>query len=260
MGNYYFLAPSLPKLELGEWPEITFEELMSRYQINLSAADFEKTHALRSFIDFLNVRARFLKQSHDPRGNYTEKDLDEAILSDSILPSYFFEFLKRFETTLERMQNFSFLLSRFFEEEIAQKEGFLKGYFIFERTWRLILVALRAKRAGRDIAKELMYEDPSDPLVAQILSQKEISSYEPPKEFVALKELYLSCGSDPWEQYRLFAQWRFQHVALLTDRPLFSIDWILVYMVQHMIVEDYHRLELEKGEEILRSIVEKRVG
>lgn len=257
MGNYYFLGPSLPPLALGEWPDLTFDELIARLEINLSQEDLEKTRAVRSYIDFLNVRARLLDQPFDPRGNLSEKELDEAMLTETGFPEYFFAFLKRYETPADRMANLSSLLASFFEEKIAKHTGLLKRYFTFEREWRLVLVALRAKQAGRDVAKELAHEDPNDPLVAQILSQKDSPTYEPPKEYSDLKDKFLSCGQDPWEQYKTFAEWRFKRLILLPEEPLFSVGWIIIYVVQHMIVEDIHRLQLEKGEEILRSLVEE---
>ncbi|MBI4142664.1 thioredoxin domain-containing protein, partial [Candidatus Uhrbacteria bacterium] len=36
-----------------------------------------------------------------------------------------------------------------------------------------VLTALRAKQSGRDLAVELQFEDPKDPFVLQILSQKD---------------------------------------------------------------------------------------
>ncbi len=58
-------------------------------------------------------------------------------------------------------------------------------------------VPLRVRRTSgktieRDMAKELQFEDPTDPLVAQILAQKDSGSYEPPPDYADLKEMIAS--------------------------------------------------------------------
>jgi uncharacterized protein DUF2764 len=122
---------------------------------------------------------------------------------------------------------------------------------MFEREWRLVMIGLRAKELGRDVTKELQYEDFSDPIVAHILAQRDAPQYEPPPEYLELKELLLSCGSDPWQKLKVFAAWRFRKVEEMVDRPLFSIDWILAYMVRLLIIEDWNELDEKKGKMIL---------
>ncbi len=254
MGNYYFLAPSLPPLEIGHKPEISSEELFTRFEINLSEEDLKKVIVLRRFIDLNNIRAQLLEEVIDSRGNLNEKELDEAILTSDIFPEYVFDFLKNYETPSERLKNFPRLLSQFFLEEIPLAEGFLKRYLTFEREWRLVMIALRSKQFGKDLFRELQFEDPKDPLIASILAQKDEKEYEPPLEYTDLKELYLSCGPDPWQQYKTFAAWRFHRIDELIDQPSFSIDWILGYMAKLMILENWSDLNEEKGAMILETL------
>ena len=101
MGNYYFLAASLPPLGLGQKPEITFEELKSRLEINLSKDDFAKVKTILLFTDLQNIRALLSEEPIDPRGNLDEKELDEALLTRSILPDYVFDFFDKFEPALD---------------------------------------------------------------------------------------------------------------------------------------------------------------
>lgn len=251
MGNYYFLAPSLPPLELGGRPDITSYILKIRMEENLGKKDLEASRVIRTYIDINNIRALLLEEPIDLRGNLNEKELDEALLLKVVLPEYIFDFLGRYDTASERIKNFSGLLVQFFFEEIPKSEGFLNRYLSFEREWRLVLIGLRAKHLGRDVAKELQFEDFTDPLVAQILAQKDAETYEPPVEYAGLKELFIASGNDPWQQNKSFAEWRFEKIELLVERPLFSIDWILSYMVQLMIVEDWNELDREKGRMIL---------
>ncbi|MBS0647668.1 MAG: DUF2764 family protein [Verrucomicrobia bacterium] len=255
MANYYFLAASLPPLVLGEKPDITFDELTARLSINLTQKDFEKTVVFRRFLDLSNIRSLFLEEAIDPRGNLNEKELDQALLVQDGLPEYAFDFLGQFETAADKLRFFPGLISTYFNEEILRQKGFLKKYLEFERSWRLVLLALRAKQLGRDIISELQFEDLKDPLVLDILAQKDAAAYDPPVEFADLKEKYLSCGPDPWLQFKVVAKWRFHRIEELVEEPLFSIDWILAYMARLLIVEQWNELDSAKGKMILDAFV-----
>ncbi len=255
MANYYFLAASLPPLELGEKPDLSFEELVARLQINMEADDLQKTVTFRRWIDINNIRALFLEDAIDPRGNLSEKELDQALLLQDGLPQYVFDFLDKFESVSEKLRFFPGVLAAYFREEIPNQNGFLKRYLEFERAWRLVLVGIKAKELGRDLTRELQFEDLKDPEVLDLLAQKDAISYEPPPEFLSLKEKYLACGPDPFLQFKEISKWRFKQIDELAIEPLFSIDWILSYMAQLLIVEEWNQLDAEKGEIILQAFV-----
>lgn len=257
MSNYYFLAASLPDLVLGQKPEISFEELKSRIEINLTKEDLDKARVFGRFVDINNIRAQLLEEPIDPRGNLSEKELDEALLVHNILPEYVFDFLDQFDTVSEKIRNFPGLVSRFFAEEIPKTKGFLQTYLRFQRDWRLVLTALRAKTLKRDLVRELQFEDFSDPLVAQILAERDAPQYEPPEEFRELKEIFLVCGDDPLEQHKAFDAWQFRKIEEMVVKPLFSIDWILSYMALLLIVEYDYELDKNKGKMIVDTLTQE---
>jgi hypothetical protein len=251
MKNYYFLVPSLPPLSLREKPDITIEKLAASLEISLTKKDLEKTKVLRRFIDINNIRSLLLEEPIDPRGNLNEKELDEALLIKNILPVYVFDFLEQFEKVYDRIRNFSGLFSLYFSMETPKATGFLKRYLIFERESRLVLLALRAKQLKRAVVKELQFEDMADPLVAQIIAQKDSDHYEPPEEYRELKDLIASCYGDPWLENKVFAEYRFKKIDEMSEQQPFSIDQILAYMAKLMRVEHLFELNEEKGKLIL---------
>ncbi len=251
MRNYYFVVPSLPPLSIRARPEISFSDFIFRLNICLSKKDFEKTKVLRLFIDLCNIRSLFLEEDIDSHGNLNEQELNESLLLQSELPDYVFNFLSQFEKVPDKLSHFSGLLALFFNEEIPKHKGFLQSYLKFERESRLVLVGLRSKRLKVDLVKELQFEDVTDPLVAHLLAQKDADRYEPPYEYLDLKELVDSCYQDPWAEYEAFAQYRFNRLEEMVDLKAFSIDRILCYMAQLMIVEGLFELNAQKGEMIL---------
>ncbi|MBS0629453.1 MAG: DUF2764 family protein [Verrucomicrobia bacterium] len=251
MKNYYFVAPSLPPLVLGQAPEITFEELMYRLQLNLSKKDLEQVKVLRLAIDLYNIRAHYSNQPIDSRGNLNEKELDDALLAEADLPQYVFEFLNQFEDVHEKIGHFFGLLSRFYNEEIAKARGFLKQLLKFQRDVRLVLAALRAKKLKRDVVKEFQFEDFTDPLIAHILAQRDMDVYDPPLEYQDLKNKIQAAGDDPLEQYKAVVSYELDRIEEMTGYPLFSLAWILGYVAKLLLVERYTMLDSNRGKEIV---------
>ncbi len=251
MGNYYYLAASLPPLEFPQKAEVSFVSLEPTLELNLSKKDMEKVRSLRLFTDLCNIRPTILEEEIDPRGNLKEKELKEALLSETILPEYVFDFLKQNETLSKKLASFPFLLTQFFQEEVEKQKGFLHEFFEFERQWRLVVLALRAKNLHRDFTVELRFEDPHDPFVMQILAQKDTETYDPPLEYQEIKEFLQSCMSDPWEQNKRLCAYRFRKLHEMISEKPFSMDWILAYLAQLMLIEYWNELSEVKGRAIL---------
>ena len=114
-----------------------------------------------------------------------------------------------------------------------------------------MILALRAKIANRDIAKELQFEDFNDPIVSQILTQKDAEQYDPPVEYKELKDKFLACGADPWQQNKMLSEYRFSRIEEMVEKGQFSIDAILAFLAQLMIVEYWNELDEERGKVIL---------
>ncbi|MGL4539498.1 MAG: DUF2764 family protein [Candidatus Rhabdochlamydia sp.] len=253
MSRYVFLVPFLPPLSLDKPTELSFEELISLLQVNLSRKDLEKIKILRLSIDLANIRNLLLGKPIDPHGNLSEKELDEALLLKSDLPQYVFDFLDQFEDNATKLKNFWGLYTQFFAEEIAKQKGFLKSYLTFERESRLVLLSLRASQAKKNLLQELQFEDPLDPFVTNILLQKDLERYTPPLEYAPLKEIFFTYYRDPWEQYRAFTQYQFAFAADLASRSLFSIDHILCYVAQFLLVESLYNLDQGEGKRIFET-------
>lgn len=251
MSNYYYLAASLPPLEFPSIPDISFESLKEALRVNLSEKDLKKVESLRLFVDISNIRPLLLEEEIDPRGNFSEKELDEAVLVRDFLPDYVFDFLDKYDTLPDKLRHFSELLSHFFAAELQNQKGFLKEYLSFEREWRLVILALRAKGAQRDVMRELQFEDFNDPIVSQIIAQKDSDQYEPPVEYKDLKEKFLACGPDPWQQNKMLAEYRFTRIQEMMEKGQFSMEAILAYLAQLMIVEYWNELDEERGKVIL---------
>ena len=255
MANYYFLGTLLPDLVIGEKPEISFLEFNQLLKDNLTKKDYAKTIALRCVYDLANLRAYWKGEPLNPTGNFNESELEEAFLTHTRLPKYIFDFIDTYSTNEEKLLHFSELRARFFQESIQESSGFLKYYLQLERDLRLLMVAFRSKKMNRDLFVELQYEDPSEEFIAQILAQKDSTLYEPPEKYEEIKILFNQYADDPIKLDKAIIEFYFNKIAIKIDIELFSIDRILGYMIELIMLERWELLDKQKGLKIVENIV-----
>ncbi len=238
MANYYFVGTLLPPLSLDSPPEITLEELDVLLRDHLTSKDYEKTRIIRRFYNILNLRALWLEEELDPRGEESAWELNEALVNGTGLPSYVYEFVERYPKNEDRVRYFPFLLAKFFQSSERLNHSFLHRYFEFERELRLVTTAFRAKKLKRDLYVELQYENPEEEIIAQLLAQQDAKSYEPPEKYQEIKLLFDKYSNHPLMLQKALDQYRFEMIESFVDMvDLFSIERILAYLLQLMIVE-----------------------
>lgn len=259
MSEYYYLASLLPPLEIGHVPTLGFSELRTLLDENLTKDDKRKVHTFLSLIDFENLRALWVHEPFDPHGNLNREQMESA-LADGMwpwgvpFPFYFSDFLEKYRTERERLAHYSLLMSLFFQDKVEHETGFLRAFFSFQRDMRLVMVGFRAKRLGRDVSAELQYEDPTDPLVAQILAQKDSGTYEPPFEYKELKPIFEEFADSPLELHKEIFQYQFNHIVEFWGGELFNLDRILNYMARLILVERWLELDVQKGIAVVDTI------
>lgn len=257
MTNYYFATAALPPLTIGEEPEMDYHAFLSLLEENLQESDMEGVRQMLQLIDVYNLRAYWLGEPLDRRGRLREKQFEELGHVDQGFPSFLSEFLQANPSQEDRLRYYPQLLAQFFQHFEDCNEGFLKEYFAFERAWRLVSLGFRAKKEGRDLAKELQFEDPNDPLVVQLMAQKDAQSYEPPEGFEGLKSVFEEKADDPLALHKALCDFQLQRLEEMGEPYLFSVEKIYVYQAQLMLVERWMELreQEEQGLAMVESIV-----
>jgi len=256
MTQYYFLASSLPTLSFGAPPEITFEEFSTLLSENLTDSDLRSSAVIRRYYDILNMRFFWKDQPLEAYGNWNENELEEAILDRTNVPGYMNEFLDRYTEKNERLAHFAELIVSYFSDELQGAKGFVYHYLKFERDLRLVLLALRVKKLKLDLLPQLQFENPDDPLVADILAQKDSPDYEPPEEYQMVKELFLAHGHSPLELSQALYQYRFEAVQEMVGTEMFTEDRIFGYMVRLIMALNWQELDRPKGVKMVDAIIE----
>lgn len=264
MTEYYFLASLLPPLEIGHLPSLGFPELKRLLDTNLTRNDRKKMREFLSLIDLENLRAFWAKEPFDPRGTLNEEQMEQALIdhrwpSGEPFADYLSDYLEKYGLADERLLHFPQLMSQFFNYKSAHETGFLRDFFAFQRDMRLVMVGFRAKKLGRDVAVELQYEDSTDPIVAQILAQRDASTYEPPFEYKELRPIFEEFSDSPLDLYKAIFEYQFNHIIELWGGEYFSLDRILNYTARLILVERWLELDVQKGIKIVDSI-EKEIA
>lgn len=244
--NYYFLTSALPDLQIGHPPDLNFNTFQFMLKLNLDPKDMSQVIVMRRYYDIENIRAFWLKEELDNRGYFNLNELEDALISQIGFPSYVYDFLDRHEHLKERLYFFPELLKAYFQNEIEHATGFLKNYLEFEREWRLVSAAFRAKKLKRDIVEELQFEDSSDDLMLEIIAQKDSKNFEPPVHYADLKLIFEKNYTAPLALHLALCQYRFEKIESMYRLEVFSIGRILGFMAQLIIVEKW--LELARSQ------------
>lgn len=258
MREYTFVGASLPKLVMGIPPEITFTAFARLLRVNLAPEDLKLSRVMRRYWDYQNVRLLWKDDELQRWGNYNENELEEAVVDRQGFPDYFYRFTEKYDAKDDRLANFSELIASYFREENPNDGSFLQQYLDFERGWRLVFAGFRAKEFGKDLTKELQFEDRDDDLVAQIMAQKDAGTYEPPARFEELKGIFNEHGDAPLELEQALCQWRSKKYEQMGGQNPFALERILAYQARLVVAEKWMQLDREKGMKTV-EIIEGRV-
>ncbi len=258
MTKYYFIGTVLPPLSIGAPAELRFQDCMALLQTHLTNEDWKNVVVIRRYYDIENMRRYWLGESIDPHGNEDQNGLVYNLLTQTGFPDYILSFLAVYGTTEDRLHHFPALIAAFFREEKKQTTGFLAHYLDFERTHRLIFLGFRAKYLHRDLTEELQYEDPLDPLVLQILAQKDAPNYVPPVGYEHLQALFEENANHPFAFFQATLEYRFHYIDRLIRLDIFSLQRILGYVIQLILVEQWWELDKKVGQEKIDQLVSAR--
>lgn len=255
MTQYYYLVSSLPPLKFNIESELSFSELFESLEENLDASDLLSLKHLLEPIDLYNIKAFWMGEPLDERGTLSPKELEEALLVKESLPSYVLSYLERFESTEDRIQNFSLLFAEMYRQKFP---GFLGDYFAFERECRLVLSALRAKKRKESFTKVFQFEDVKDPFIRDILAQKDAADYNPPREYEGLKTLFSVNQDRPKDLSLAVLKFQFDWIEERGEREQFTLDQVLAYTAQLIALESYMQLDREKGKRVIEELWERQ--
>jgi Protein of unknown function (DUF2764) len=257
MSRYFYLAASLPEIELDKKPPISFSDFLMDADVYLSKSDRTFVTIMRELIDIENIRRLLLEQKIDDRGNLSEQSLDEAILAKVNLPEYAIDFLEEHTSVQSKLNHIAQLYASFFQAHLKTGNSFLDKYLSFEHELRLWISLLRAQKLGIDFRKALQFEDPQDPLIMSMIIQSQNLELILPDDFRSLKDIFANFDQDPIGLHKKIEQFRLDKITELTQDALFKVDNILGFIAKLLIVEQWQSLNQDVGLNRLNRFAKK---
>ncbi len=259
---HFFIYSSLPAIDFTCKPDISNDDFMSLLNLNLSKRQMKKVNTLKLWIDIYNVHASLLSDSFDDRGNFSKSFLYKLLFEKEIIvekvPDYILEFLYKYDNEEDRKKNIGWLISQYFKNEIKNSSGFLKEFLTFEYRWRVLIAGYRCKKIGRDLIRELQFENMDDPIVEYVLAQSGgASSFVFPFEYKNLEISLIDAGPNPSKQYEALAKFRFDFYLKYILNYQFTFCAVTAFMMNLWILEEHYALKQDVGEEELYNLVEK---
>jgi Protein of unknown function (DUF2764). len=236
--NYYFLLISLPKIQLGQPPEIGVNELKWLLHQNLRPKDLALVEALFRLFDLENLRQLWLGRPLNPLGNWDRFQLETALLQRELFPQYVRDFLNIYGTTEERLVAFPKLLKEYYRIESKTSSHFLSWYLSFLDQCRIVMAFLRGRATGRSIMEEMAGEKSAglqETLGEALQRQVNLRDIDIPLELTPLVALFERYQKMPLELDQAFDRYLFDQIEEFVEMQFFSIDALLAYLAEYAI-------------------------
>ncbi|NBO24153.1 MAG: DUF2764 family protein [Chlamydiae bacterium] len=253
MRNYYYLAISLPDLEIENTPFIRFEELMDQFDINLTKKDALSIAHIRQYFDLVNLEKSLLDEPFDTRGSLDAYKMTEALRFREHFPEFVFDFFDRYKEKEEQIINFYRLYAQYFEQKVSEETP-IYDFITFEQELRLLLLGYRTLRFHKDLEQEFKFEELNRSHIDLIISQKAETKILDEQKLQVLIEK-LKGAKNPIEVRSLVSSFRFEFYKEQQDFNPFNIKGLIAYMLQLQTLEDLEVKEPLMGLEIFNDLL-----
>ncbi|EPP34525.1 hypothetical protein CP10139811_0393 [Chlamydia ibidis] len=260
MTQYYFLSSFFPN-QLPEAPPLySFEALDSLLLLNLSKRDFAHYVILKRFFDLENfaffwadkpIPYSFGTVTQDRVAGmvYLQQWSDECEFED-----FFKDFLLEHKSSKERLEHFSALMSCFLSHYQNSSLEFLREYFTFKKNLRVVLAGFRSRVMQLDVSYVLRDEDSSDPVVLQVLMQKDAPNYELPDGFSDLSSVLEDYGHLPHTLHRTLSLYEFHKMEEMYRNWYFDANAVLGRVATYLFAIRNSMVNLEAGKQKINSM------
>lgn len=261
MAQYYFLSSFLLPQNPEARPVYSLLDLDDLLSLNLIKRDFDVYVILKRFFDFDNFAFFFAgKPIVHSFGMVTQENVESMLRSqkwadDDEFEDFFKDFLLRYKTSQERLHHFSSLVREFlsYYQKNSYSE-FLRTYFKFKQDLRVILAGFRARLLHQDVSYVLRNEDSSDPVVLQVLIQKDAPHYELPEGFEDLSPVLEDYGRLPHTLNRTFARYEHHKIEEMYRDRYFDAEAVLSEVIAYLFAIRNSEVSAEKGKNIINSM------
>lgn len=256
--NYYCLIAGLPDILIDQ-KKIPFSliELKQELQYQLHPNDYQLVEYLflpYDNINFLNILQK-KEAEFNPLGNYSESFFMDEIKEPENLPGYMKKFLEAYRDENPIHPNLSLenqLTWLYFDFMLEQKNEFLRDIFTTIRDINNIFAIYNARKFGLNIENQMIgnYELTE---AAKKTTSKDFglaSEITPIDEIIGIYE-----NNDILEQEMSIDLLKWRHMNNLNTFNYFTIEFILAYVLEFIMVERWSNLDADQSKITFRKIL-----
>jgi len=161
------------------------------------------------------------------------------------------DILQKKERGLSRVNRDDVLQQQFYLKMTAHPNEFIRNYFIFDRDLRNILVAINKKKF--DIDGDGYVGDSEDEVINN-LRRSSLSDFGLSPDLDYIPELIEHFKADDIVSFQKYVdQLRWNKIDSINTFKYFEIDALLGYLIKFMLVERWHALDIQTGDDIFRQ-------
>lgn len=256
--NYYYLVAGFPEILLDQKKlPFTLTELKQELQYHLHPKDYQLVEYLFLPYDNINFINILLKNdaAFSPLGNYSESFLTEEIKEPENLPGYMMKFLEAYREENPIHPNLSLenqLIWLYFDFMLEQKNEFLREIFGAIRNIKNIFAIYNARKFGLNIENQMI----GDYELTEAAKKTTAKDFGLANEIEQIDEIIgIYENNDMLEQEISIDLLKWRHMSDLNTFNYFTIEYILAYVLEFMMVERWSNLETEQSKKTFKKML-----
>jgi hypothetical protein len=251
--NYYYLVTSLPTLNFGEFNTVPVADLLEKIGQEVTSEDRERIVFFQKENDIRNLNSveedweTFRNLGNIPAAAFTDPEQTVAF------PEKWVDYM--LSQKGEKPIHIDTLWLAYFEEGKSLKSEFIDAWLTHELALRTAIALIRQeKQEAVNLSEEVQASE--QPVIAEILPNSRQPNFGVAYQFDwadSLRELFKN--KNPKEIEMALDQIRWQFLDAWIANRHFANEVVLAYALKLFICERWKRLDQQKGEQIIKTIL-----
>ena len=258
--NYYYLVAGLPDilLEQKKFP-FTLIELKQELKYHLHPEDYKLVEFLFLQYDNINFLNILLKKEAEfnPLGNYSESFFIDEIKEPEKLPAYMKKFLEAYREENPVYPNLSLenqLTWLYFDYMLGQKNDFIVQWFTALRNISNIFVIYNSRKYGFNIENQMI----GDYELTEAAKKTTAKDFGLANEITHIDDIIgIFENEDILEQEMSIDLLKWKFLNNLNTFNYFTIEPILAFVIEFMMVERWANLDTEQSKKIFKKMLKE---
>ena len=256
--NYYYLIAGFPDILLDE-RKLSFAliELKQELKYHLHPKDYQLVEYL--FLQYDNTNFLNILQKKEAEfnilGNYSESFFNDEIKEPENLPDYMKKFLVAYQEEKPIHPNLSLenqLTWLYFDFMLKQKNEFIRQWFTALRNVNNIFAIYNSRKFGLNFENHII----GDYELTEAAKRTTAKDFGLANEFSYIDDIIgISENNDILEQEISIDLLKWKYLNILNTFNYFTIEPILAFVIEFIMVERWSKLEAEQSNKIFKKML-----